>query len=304
MPNFLLERNPHTNTYSDVAPLSGLAVNMNGDATAAMGVAAGDVNGDQLVDLFVTNFETEANCLYLQQNGRFFQDAVVSAGLKSPGIPYVGWGTQFLDAANDGDLDLVVANGHVADFGDSEIQYRMPLQFFDGDRNGRFQQLPTTSLGPVFDAGLLGRSIATLDWNRDGRTDFLVSSIGTPTILAENTTDTKGHWLRVKLHATRTARDACGASVEVTTGGLTSWNQVSAGDGYQATNERMLHFGLDDCDVVESLTIRWPSGAETILTSVEADGTLICAEDCPTATWQSQSSIVSVPAMSVAASPR
>jgi hypothetical protein len=156
----------------------------------------------------------------------------------------------------------------------------------------------------VFDAGLLGRSIATLDWNRDGRTDFLVSSIGTPTILAENTTDTKGHWLRVKLHATRTARDACGASVEVTTGGLTSWNQVSAGDGYQATNERMLHFGLDDCDVVESLTIRWPSGAETILTSVEADGTLICAEDCPTATWQSQSSIVSVPAMSVAASPR
>ena len=137
-------------------------------------------------DLFVTNFEGEANNLYMQREGGFFEDAITGTGLMAPGIPYVGWGTQFIDADNDRELDLVVANGHVADFGVSGVQYQMPTQLFRNTGHGRFALLPPSQTGPLFDRQVLGRSIAIVDWNRDQKPDFVQSSIASPVTLATN----------------------------------------------------------------------------------------------------------------------
>ena len=295
VPNFLLHPVVDSDVYQDIAAERGLAVNMLGDPTAAMGVAAADLDGNRHLDLFVTNFEGEANCLYLQQEGGFFQDAVATAGLRSSGLQYVGWGTQFLDAANRGVLDIVVANGHVADFRDDNGQYKMPLQFFDGSHRTHFQQLNPKQLGEPFQRNALGRSLATVDWNQDGRTDFVVSNIASPTMLVSNTTKEYGHWLDVQLHARQTARDACGATVEAEISGNVVWKQVSAGDGYQASNQRRLHFGFGDTANVEKLTIRWPSGATSILTNIAADGVLIAVEGSISATYQTSATITSVP---------
>lgn len=261
VPNYFLI--PHGDgTYTDEAGLRGVAVNVDGRPTACMGVAAGDVNGDQRQDLFVTNFESEANCLYLQTDDGFFFDSIRGTGLMAAGIPYVGWGTQFFDADNDCLLDLAVANGHVADFGKQGRQYFMPTQFFRGKGNSEFEEIPASDLGLPFEKLILGRSLAVLDWNLDGRQDFLISPVGTPAMLITNETKPPGHFIRFKLHAKNTARDSQGATVSLETIDSRLWQQLNGGDGYQTSNEKKLHFGLDHRESVKAIVVSWPSGAK------------------------------------------
>ena len=275
VPNFFLLPNAD-GTYRDEALPRGLAVNYLGRPTACMGVACGDLNNDGRRDLFVTNFEAEANCLYLQRLDGYFEDAIQGTGLFQPGIPYVGWGTQWLDADNDGDLDLAVANGHVADFGQPGEQYRMPLQLFRNEQ-GELTVQKAEQSGAIFGVERLGRSLAVLDWNQDGRRDFVVSCAGGPAVLAENLSE-GGGWLRVQLHGTRSARDASAAAAQLTTGERSVWQFVSAGDGYQCTNERTLHFGLGAESGLSSLRIDWPTGGVQQLQGLPSGATVQVVE--------------------------
>ncbi len=285
VPNFFLCPT-EDGRYTDEATQRGLAFNRDGRSTACMGVASGDINGDQLVDIFVTNFENEANCLYLQHKGGFFADAISSTGLEAPGIPYVGWGTQFLDADNDGDFDVAVANGHVADFGELNVAYSMPLQLFRNSGMAQFELESAEASNSVLARKLLGRSLAVLDWNRDGLEDFGLTCIGTPFILATNKSPNAGHWLTVRLHADLLARDARGAIAEVHFAGTSIRQQLTAGDGYEASNERVLHFGLGEHTVVERLTVHWPSGATSSFDAIPADRFIDIAEQIPgTLVW-------------------
>ena len=92
---------------------SGAAFNEAGQEQAHMGVAVGDYDRDGRVDLHVTNFENDANILYHNDGGGLFSEATYPAGVGNASVPFVGWGTNFLDYDNDGWLDLFVANGHV-----------------------------------------------------------------------------------------------------------------------------------------------------------------------------------------------
>lgn len=273
VPNFFLLAQ-QDNTYLDDALSRGLAVNYLGKPTACMGVASGDVNRDGRLDLFVTNFEREANCLYLQRTAGFFEDAIQGSGLFQAGIPYVGWGTQFLDADNDCDLDITVANGHVAEFGEPEMEYLMPLQLFRNSGDSSFTLLKPSDAGELFTIKRLGRSLAVLDWNLDGAPDFLVSSIGSNAVLATNQSAGQNNWLRVILHGQDSPRDCSGSVIRATAGGLDQWAFVSAGDGYQCTNERCLHFGLGSHRQAEQLEIRWPSGKISMVSNVHSGTTV------------------------------
>ncbi len=280
VPNFFL-RPKGEGKYTDEATQRGLAFNRDGQSTACMGVAGGDINHDQRVDLFVTNFEGEANCLYLQHQGGFFEDAISGTGLEAPGIPYVGWGTQFLDADNDTHSEVVVANGHVADFGEPSVEYSMPLQLFRNIGMTQFELESPKGSDPLFARKLLGRSVAVMDWNRDGLEDFGLSCIGTPFILATNKSQNTGHWVNVRLHADLSERDARGTVAEVHFAGTSIRQQLTAGDGYQASNERMLHFGLGENGVVERLTIHWPSGKTSSFDSIPIDSQIDVSEHIP-----------------------
>ncbi len=279
VPNFFLRPTSVEGRYVDDALLAGLAVNREGLATACMGVAAGDLNHDRRTDLFVTNYQGEAKVLYLQRDGGFFDDAIVGSGLMLPGIPYVGWGTQFLDADNNGDLDLVSTNGHVADFGEPGISYRMPTQFFRNQGQGHMNLVHPTEAGSLFDRLVFGRSLATCDWNRDGRIDFILSNINSPAIIATNHSEAAGHWLTVVLHATSTARDAVGSVVEVHQPDTIRWQQLLAGDGYQATNERHLHFGLGRKAEIDRIVVHWPSGRTATHEGIPVDRKIIVLEN-------------------------
>jgi len=281
-PNFFLVNaaadNPQNLSLLDEAFVRGLAVNQSGKPTACMGVASGDLNGDGLLDLFVTNYKGEANNLYQQSAGGYFADAISGSGLMAAGLPYVGWGTQCLDADRDGRLDLVVANGHVGDFREAAGDYYMPTQFFHNRGDGQFAELSPLTVGPYFGQKILGRSVATLDWDRDGLTDFVLSPIAAPVALLTNRTRQAGHGFAVRLHATATARDAIGALVTVATPSGQYRQQLAAGDGFQASNERVLRFGLGNDETILSLQIEWPGGATQTLANLPADTLLDVVE--------------------------
>jgi tetratricopeptide (TPR) repeat protein len=265
----------------DQARSNGLAANRDGRYEACMGVAVGDSNSNGRLDLFVTNFYQESNTLYLQQPGGFFEDATHRTGLATPSLSLLGFGTQFLDADLDGDLDLIVTNGHVDDARPVGQPYQMPPQFFENVGEGRFRVVDAGTLGPYFQGNYLGRGMARLDWNRDGREDVVISHLDAPAALLTNTTEAPGRFLALKLVAVNTARDAIGSTATVTAGGRTWSRQLTAGDGYQASNQRLITFGLGDADRVDKLLIQWPSGATQELTDLPVDIELLAVEGRP-----------------------
>ncbi|MEJ7591345.1 MAG: FG-GAP-like repeat-containing protein [Planctomycetaceae bacterium] len=263
---------------TDSAFQTGLGYSGDGLLTAAMGIAADDVDNNGLIDFFVTNFKDESNTLYLQISEGLFQDLSRTAGLDAAGIPFVGWGTQFLDADLDGDLDLVVANGHVDDYRDEDGEFHMRPQVFRNTGDAQFQEVASEQAGDYFAQKFLGRGLAKLDWNQDGLTDFAVSNMGGPASLVTNATAHRGNFINVRLHATTTSRDAFYSQVEVRTEQSQWIRQLCAGSGYHACNERVLQFGLGSDEAIQSVRVLWPSGAETLIENPVTDCTLELVE--------------------------
>ena len=99
-----------------------------------------------------------------------------------------------------------------------------------------------------------------------------------PAALLTNTTQPHGHFLAVRLRGTESTRDAIGTVVHVETGERTLLRHVTAGDGYQASNERLLVFGAGSAPQVARLRIRWPSGLEQEWCELPIDREILCVE--------------------------
>ncbi|MEZ6137376.1 MAG: FG-GAP-like repeat-containing protein [Pirellulaceae bacterium] len=281
VPNFLLSVEVKENgalELHDDALLKGVAFNDDGLPMACMGIASDDIDQNGLVDLLVTNFSNESNSLYLQDALGMFADATQASGMKGPSYPYVGWGTQFLDADLDSLPDLVVVNGNVDEDSPASGDFRMRPQFFQNTGNAQFQLREPVEIGSYFAATYAARGLAKLDWNRDGRMDFVVSNIGSPGLLVSNTSSATGQYLNIELRGTVSAREPIGATVHVTTDQGAWTKQLVAGDGFQAANQRMLQFGLGNAKQVTSVEVRWPSGLTTRREGVELNTTLSIVE--------------------------
>ncbi len=264
--------------FRESAVVTGLAFDSEGRPQACMGIASGDADGDQRMDLVVTNYYDEPNTLYRRQQGLLFLDTTAEAGLREPSIKQLGFGAQFLDADLDGWNDLVVTNGHVEDETDRNIPLHMPTQFFQNTGQGRFVEVAATSLGPWFEGKYLGRSLAKLDWNRDGREDFVISLLDSPVVLLTNQSERRGKSLTIQLVGTSSAREPIGATVQVLPShGRTLMQQLIAGDGYQSSNQRQLVFGIGSDKSVD-VSVRWPSGIRENFTNVETDQTWLVIE--------------------------
>ena len=286
VPNFFFENVSAPKgplAFQELALAAGLAVDQDGSAQACMGVAAGDVDGDGRLDLFVTNYFNESNTFYHQEPGGLFVDATRPAGLREPSYRMLGFGTQFVDADLDGSRDLILVNGDVDDF--SHVpgrMYQMPPQLYHNLGGGKFVEVPADRAGAWFGGKYLGRSLARLDWDRDGREDVAVSNLDSPAALVTNRTADVAHFLAVRLRGTVDSRDAIGATVTVTAAGQTWMQQLTAGDGYQASNQRQLIFGLGTREQVERLSVRWPGGSVQTFGTVPTDRELLLIEGAAT----------------------
>jgi tetratricopeptide (TPR) repeat protein len=260
---------------------TGVALNESGLSQASMGIAAGDADGNGLIDLFITAYYQDTNTLYLQEPGRIFVDATRKARLREPSLAMLGFGSQFLDGELDGSPDLVVTNGHVERAANKEFPDLMPPQYFKNRGDGTFVELSARSLGPFFQGQYLGRGLATLDWNRDGKDDFCVSHLDAPVALLTNRTPSTGHFLAVRLVGTAGNRDAIGAYAELKAGGRAWTRSVMGGNGYMASNERKLIFGLGPAQRIDQFQIRWPSGVKQTFKNLDADQELLFVEGEP-----------------------
>ncbi|MDB5385760.1 MAG: tetratricopeptide repeat protein [Planctomycetaceae bacterium] len=262
--------------FEEQAVPMGLAYDAAGRAQSSMGVAAGDTNQDGLLDLFVTNFTREFNNLYLQLPGGVFEDQIRESGLAEPGFAMMGWGTQFLDADLDGLDDLFVANG---DLYPTSTPYQMPQHFFRNRGNGRFELAGPESLGPYFMRSWLGRAVARLDVDRDGRPDLAVTHVDSPFSLLVNHSRHHGRFLKVRLRGVVSDREAIGATVRVTARAKTWSRQLIGGDGFAVSNERVLIFGLGDTAQIDSITVEWPAGTnDEFQGTITADSELLLVE--------------------------
>lgn len=270
-PNFLFT-SPEVSSglphFENVGATAGVAFGPQGTAESSMGVAAGDVNGDGHLDLFVTNFLAEATNLLIQQPDGVFEDVANRYGLLAGGLTTEGWGTQFLDIDADGWLDLFVANGHLEEYSAAD---RMPAQLFRNQQGGRLDLVSGPAIGQYFRRNYLGRSVALWDWNRDGREDLAVSHVTDPVAVLTNRTQEAGHRIGLRLIGVQAARDPIGAKVTVISRERTLVRELIGGNGYAASNERRLYFGLGLATGPVELEVEWPSGAVQNLTAPVVD---------------------------------
>lgn len=281
--NFLLiQEDAETLRFSDEAIVSGVAFDRDGFPQACMGVAAGDINADGRIDLFVTNFAEESNALYVSQSYGGYLDQAREARLRDPGFHQLGFGAQFLDADLDGQLDLVVLNGHIHEASDPGRSPAMRPQIYRGLAGGRFAEVLSDDPTSFFYIPRIGRGLCTLDWNRDGLTDFAGSFLDGQAALATNRTDDAGHWLDMEFVGVQSSRDAVGTRVRLTFADGTErlWRST-AGDGFAASNERRLHLGLGAHERVESVEVVWPSGLVQQFDDVSGDVRWIAIEGRP-----------------------
>jgi tetratricopeptide (TPR) repeat protein len=264
--------------FTEEGLLSGLAFDGNGAPQASMGIAAGDANGDGLLDLFVTDFYREASAFYIQNPDHSFSDQVRPAGMYESSVSMLGWGTQFLDAQLDGLPDLVLTNGHINDFRAKGIPYQMRCQSYRNLGEQRFEETPAAELGSYFSKQQLGRALARLDWNRDGREDFCVTHVDEPVSLLENETSPTGHFVSVRLVGVTGARDAIGARLQLSIGEHTWHRQLTAGDGFQASNERRIVFGLGAASGDVEVQVTWPGGKVEIFRELPLDAEVTLVE--------------------------
>ena len=257
---------------------SGVAFNGAGKATGSMGVAVGDVDDNGAMDLLITNFYAEPNTLFINTAPGFFEDQTRRFGLEAPSINMLGFGTQFLDADLDGRLELFVSNGHVDDLSRFHRPYRMPPQLIGLDAKGHFVDLPKNGLGPYFEKNWLGRAVARIDWNRDGLDDLAVGHLHDPVAILSNTTPAVGRHLSLRLIGVQSNRDAIGTTVQARSGSKSIFRQLTAGDGYQCSNERRLVFGTGSAVQINELVIRWPSGLVQSLADVPVPAEILLRE--------------------------
>lgn len=260
----------------DLASVLGCAYGFSGGATGAMGIAVGDFDQNTQMDFHVTNYENENSNLYLKYDAAF-QDRNRQFQLGVSSRDLVGFGTQAFDYDNDRDLDLIVANGHLDNALSTRGEFAQRLQLLC-NRGRRFQSLEVSDPTEYWEQPHVGRSLAMLDFNRDGMKDVVMTNVEEPSALLLNQTVVGNHWLQVELVGTSSDRDAVGAEVVLTGAKATQHAWRVAGDGYLCSNERIVDFGLGADSVIERLTVFWPDGSKQDFAGVAADQRVIVVE--------------------------
>src|SRR5205823_13151213 len=233
-PNYLYI-NKGNGTFEDASYASGYALNENGKETASMGIAVGDYLNNGRLDLYNTVFSDDYNPLYRNEGDANFTDVSYPASIAEVTIPFLGWGTGFLDYDNDGWLDLFVANGHVypdvdkSDWGTTFAQ--RPL-LFHNLKAGKFEVVPPVK-GTGLGMTIVSRGAAFGDLFNDGKTDVVINQLGGAPVLLRNVSPDHHHWLGLKLvGGPKSPRDAVGAMVYLSANGIRQRRDVLSGGSY------------------------------------------------------------------------
>lgn len=270
--------------FENIAALAGVATSDNGAAVSAMGADWADFNRDGVLDLTVTNWHGDSFVLFQGLGQRLFMDCAKRTELAQQTKHRMGFGAKWIDFENDGWPDMFFVNGHVydnsAEIHGESVPFRQPMSLFWNDHGRQFIDI-VPELGPDIRRAMVGRGSATADFDNDGRVDLLAVDFEGSVVLLENRTETKQHWLKLDLRGKAPNHLAYGARVEGKSGGQIWVSHVSPASSYLSSSDPRIHWGLGDVTKLDSVTIRWPSGARQTLQNVAADRILQVTEGQP-----------------------
>ncbi len=240
-----------------------------------MGIALDDFDLDGLPDVFFTHLDEETNTLYTAQPEGFFVDTTDASGLGPPSRPWVGFGTVAIDADLDGDLDLLVANGHIIDnidLFDARRRHAQPLQLFENDGRGRFSEI-SNRLPPLGD--LVGRGMARGDLDRDGDDDVVITQNDGSAIVLLGEPPTGSRNLVVKLRGPSGNPTAFGSSVTLREADGAAWSRnLHSASSYLSQGSADLIFGLPAETGPLTIEVHWPDGTSEAWSDLQPAGLL------------------------------
>ncbi|WP_282054181.1 CRTAC1 family protein [Maribacter luteus] len=264
--NFLFKN--ENGSFKEVGVPSGIAVNSHGQVTGSMHATIGDIDGDGLVDMLVADLKYGA--VYRNMGNGLFQDVTESSGVAKSFLGKGSWGTALFDYDNDGDLDIISANGNAEEL---ILQYPVLLE---NDGKGNFKDVGK-SVSPYFATKRSGRGLVIWDYDNDGYLDVVISHVdleATSTLL-HNEGGNGNNWLGVTLKGKNGLASGIGAKITVKTAGkeLVRINQWTT--GYLSNNEPRTHFGLGKAGMVNQLEVKWPNGELEIYKNIKPNQYLI-----------------------------
>lgn len=270
-------------TFADIGASSWAA-----DYRGAMGLAVGDFDNDEDMDIFITHWMAQENTLYSNMLTELkdvapdtlrFRDVADGVGLGEIALQYVGWGTDFFDYDNDGLMDLLVINGSTFENPDN-TRLLIPMKsmlFWNRGKRGYYNVASVS--GECFTREIVGRGAAFADYDNDGDVDVFVVVHGGKAMLLRNDGGEKNHWLKVRTVGRSPNTHGVGARLRLVAGGLTQIKEIGAGNSYISQNSLEAEFGLGETDHVELLEVTWPGGKVQTLHNVPADQVVSVVED-------------------------
>lgn len=269
----MLYRNMGDGTFINIGYSAKVA-----DYRGSMGMAFGDWDGDEDIDIFITHWIAEESALYNSlwsddDDGMiFFRDDADHLGLGQSSLRYVGWATSFLDIDNDGRPDLFVVNGHTnQNRQDPKQLVGMNDQiYWNRSNEDGFYDISSVA-GSYFSETDVGRGGAYADYNNNGKLDLFILNHNGPGVLLENRSETGHNWFQADLTGVESNRSAIGAKLRLVTTGGVQIKQVGSQSSYLSQNSLVQHFGLGGATEIESLEIEWPGGTRDLFTDLDVN---------------------------------
>jgi hypothetical protein len=265
-PNFLFvnTRSEGQPGFREVGVYYGAAYGNDAQAKAGMGTDMGDYDDDGDPDVVVTNLDSQMSSVFRNDEGTATTESSLSLGIGASTLPYVGFGVRFFDYDLDGDLDLIMANGHVMDnvaLVKEGASFAQPVLLLE-NRTGRFAE-PCPGCLPKG----VGRGLATGDVDDDGDLDVLVSNNDRAPFLLRNEVGAGRPAIGLKLEGrgAGSVRDAYGAKVTWTAAGRRRTREVRAGASFCSTSDPRLLLAVPGADGPQEVTIAWPGGSTETL---------------------------------------
>ena len=266
--NFLWH-NDQGKGFTDKGVMSGTGFSQAGEATVSMSVDFADYNGDELLDMFISD---DNYCsLYKNLGNGVFSDKSYFSGISVASGQFVGWSSSFFDYDNDGDVDIFKSNGEL------KHTYGQEDQLFENIGEGKFQDV-SVERSKYFREENVGRGACLGDYDNDGDIDIFIVNLDSHSKFIRNNKGNQNNWITLNLIGQTSNRDGVGSRIKITAGGKVQTAQKKSTTGYLSQNDSRIHFGLVKNDIVEKIEIKWPSGKFQILENVKANQILTIKE--------------------------
>lgn len=252
----------------------------------------------ELYQYMATNgfhFQFMRNMLQLNNGNGTFSEIGQLAGISNTDW---SWAPLLADLDNDGYKDIFITNGYMRDYtnrdflkywGDylvKQVANRDSINYLELVR-----QMPSTMVANYAfrnngdltfkntsgEWGLkqlaLSNGAAYADLDNDGDLDLVVNNINDKAFILRNEANSfpVHHHLSVQLHGAGMNSFALGAKLYCYAGGQVQLLEQMPTRGYQSSSTPVLHFGLGDRSMIDSLKIIWPGGKNETLYNVKTD---------------------------------